>query len=99
MKSDGKIINQLIFTIKESTNPFDNVEKDHLYNIATRKAAASERQDFLLNVEKVISKGKHLSTIASKSLRGLKKEFKGKRFARLQLRKENRKLQLKMEKL
>ena len=32
-------------------NPFDETEKDHLYNIATGKAASTETEDLLLNIQ------------------------------------------------
>lgn len=38
---------------KEFTNLFDDLPKDHLYNIVTEKASSKDTEEFLLCIEKI----------------------------------------------
>lgn len=49
-QKDKKSINSLITTIKNFMNPFGDIPKGKLFNIASGKAASTKTEEFLLNV-------------------------------------------------
>ena len=51
IKKDNEALHNVISVIQDTMNSFDEIEKDHLYNIATGKAASTETEDFLLNIQ------------------------------------------------
>ena len=51
IKKDNEALHNVISVIQDTMNPFDEIEKGHLYNIATGKAASTETEDFLLNIQ------------------------------------------------
>lgn len=51
MRNNSKDLCQVINMIKETMNPFaDHIDKEHLFNIASGKAASSDTESFLLNI-------------------------------------------------
>ena len=53
IKADNITIRKVVNIIRETMNPFDELEKDHLYNIATGKAASAETADFVLKIDSI----------------------------------------------
>ena len=51
MRKNSKDLCQVINMIKETMNPFaDDIDKEHLFNIASSKAASPDTESFLLNI-------------------------------------------------
>ena len=53
IKSDNAGLQRLLKGLKELINPFDLLDKYHLYNLATGKAAAQEAEAFMLNISSI----------------------------------------------
>ena len=61
IKHECKDLEKLLDTIIETMNPFSStIDKDHLFNISTGKAANDETSDYLLNVESIGSRSKDI---------------------------------------
>ena len=53
IKSDNAGLQRLLKGLKELMNPFDILDKDRLYNLATGKAATHEAESFMLNISSI----------------------------------------------
>ena len=51
MKKDNEVLHNVINLIQDTMSPFDDIEKQHLYNIATGKSVSTETENFLLNIQ------------------------------------------------
>ncbi|CAH2109150.1 unnamed protein product [Euphydryas editha] len=60
IKKDKRHLNNIIETIKQVINPFEqNIDKDQMFNISTGKSASAHVTDFLLNISSLGSAKKN----------------------------------------
>ena len=61
IRKDNDALGKVIALIEDTINPFEeSLNRNHLFNIATGKAASEETANFLLAVEEIGNKSKHL---------------------------------------
>ena len=61
IRKDNDALGKIIALIEDTINPFEeSLDRNHIFNIATGKAAFEENSNFLLPVEEIGNESKHL---------------------------------------
>ena len=61
IRKDNDALSKVIALIEDTINPFEeSLDRNHLFNIATGKAASQETTTFLLSIEKIGNESKNL---------------------------------------